>query len=61
MIKAGSLVRLIRDSNEAGLWKGKLLTVHERMNDTLVVWADPKGNQRYKTVEINVNEVEEVC
>ena len=58
MIGVGSLVRF--KGTDKRFWDGKLLTVHERNGDKIIVWNGQK-NGKWKTAELNVKDVEEVC
>lgn len=58
MIGVGSLVRY--NGNDKRLWKGKLLSVHERNGDSLTVWYEKKPNGKWTTTTVSLKEVEEV-
>ena len=58
MIGVGSLVRFI--GTDKRLWKGKLLSVHERNGDSLTVWHERKPNGKWTTITVSAKDVEEV-
>lgn len=58
MIGVGSLVRFI--GADKRFWNGRLLSVHERRGDKLIVWNEQKPNGKWTTAEIDIKDVEEV-
>lgn len=58
MIGVGSLVKY--KGNRKQFYDGKMLMVHERNGDTIVVYKDQKANGKWTTTELNVKDVEEV-
>ena len=58
MIGVGSLVRF--KGNDKRFWNGKLLAVHKRDGDKIVVWKERKPNGKWTTAELNIKDVEEV-
>lgn len=60
MITKGTLIRY-KGEEKKGLWPGRLLAVHEREGDKLVVWDEQKSKDEYSTRTINIKDAEEVC
>ena len=58
MISKGSLVRYT--GKDKRLWEGKLLSVHERVGDKVVVWHDRKPNGKFSKITLNVKDLEEI-
>ena len=58
MISKGSLVRY--HGKDKRLYEGKLLSVHERVGDKLVVWHERKPNGNYSKITLSIKDVEEV-
>ena len=58
MIEVGSLVRF--KGTDKRFYEGKLLSVHERKGDKIIVWKDRKPNGKWTTAELDVKDVEEV-
>ena len=58
MIDVGSLVRF--KGTDKRFYEGKLLSVHERNGDKIIVWKEQKTNGKWTTAELNIKDVEEV-
>ena len=58
MIDTGSLVRF--KGTDKRFWTGKMLFVHERKGDKIIVWNERKPNGKWTSAELNVKDVEEV-
>ena len=58
MIGVGSLVRF--NGTDKRFWNGKLLSVHERKGDKIVVWNEQKPNGKWTTAVLDIKDVEEV-
>ena len=57
-ITKGTLVRYL--GNKEPLWNGKLLMVHDRVGEQIIVWHERKQNGKYTKLTLNVREVEVV-
>ena len=58
MIGKGSLVRYT--GNDKRLWQGKLMSVHERTGDKLIVYHERKPNGKFSKITLPVKDFEEV-
>jgi hypothetical protein len=59
MIGKGSLVRY-KGEEKKNLWPGRMLMVHEREGDKVVVWDERKSLTEWTTKTVSVNDLEEV-
>lgn len=58
MIGKGSLVRY--NGQDKRLWYNKLLMVQERNGDRIIAYLERTGKGKWSTIEVSLNEVEEV-
>ena len=60
MISKGTLVKYVGEDKKT-MYYGRLLMVHERDGDKVVVWDQRKGKGDYTTKTLSSKEVEEGC
>ena len=60
MIGQGTLVRYKGDEKKH-LWPGRMLSVHERDGEKVVVWVARPDKNDFITADVNIKDVEEIC